>query len=74
MVRGRASAPFESAPGAGGATFPFMICWSTDGDLGSGVIAKAHGLNADELLPVSGMDNTDVYRMLYSTLFGEEIE
>jgi hypothetical protein len=31
-------------------------------------VARAHGLNAD-LLPVS-VDNTDIYRMLYATLFG----
>ena len=72
-VEGSASAPFESAPDAEGRTFPFAICWSTTDDLASGVLARAHGLNAAELLPASGIVNTDVYRMLYSVLFGEDI-
>ena len=33
-----------------------------------GIVAKAHGLNAD-LLPLS-VDNTDIYRLMYATLFG----
>lgn len=72
-VEGAGSAPFESAPDADGATFPFAICWSTYSDLGSGVIARAHGLDAAEHLPVTGIANTDIYRMLYATIFGEEL-
>jgi hypothetical protein len=34
-----------------------------------GIVARAHGLNAD-WLPAS-VDNTDIYRMLYATLFGQ---
>ena len=32
------------------------------------LVARAHGLNAG-LLPLS-VDNTDIYRILYATLFG----
>jgi len=33
-----------------------------------GIVARAAGLNA-ALLPAS-VDNTDIYRLLYATLFG----
>lgn len=72
-VAGAASEPFQSAPDAEGRSFPFAICWSTQDDLASGVLARAHGLNAAELLPASGIVNTDIYRMLYAVLFGEDI-
>jgi alkaline phosphatase len=72
-VEGAASQPFMSAPDAAGQAFPFAICWSTYDDVGSGVIARAHGLEAADLLPATGVSNTDVYRMLYYTLFGEHI-
>jgi alkaline phosphatase len=72
-VAGAASAPFMSAPDAEGRSIPFAICWSTYDDVGSGVIARAHGLGAAELLPASGVSSTDIYRMLYRTLFGERI-
>ena len=46
----------------------FAIEWATRFDSLGGIVARAHGLNAD-LLPAS-VDNTDIYRMLYATLFG----
>jgi hypothetical protein len=47
----------------------FGIAWTHYEDMMGGIVARAHGLNAD-LLPTS-VDNTDIYRMLYVTLFGE---
>jgi alkaline phosphatase len=65
---GTRTPPFISQPDRFGRTWPFGIAWASfDDDMG-GVVAKAHGLNAS-LLP-SNVDNTDIYRMMYATLFG----
>jgi len=65
--------PFRSAPDVQGRRFPFAIGWAHDGDLGSGVLARAAGLGAREMLPTTGLQNTDVYRILYNTLFSEDV-
>jgi alkaline phosphatase len=66
---GTSTAPFIAAPDRIGNRLRFGICWASSGDLGGGVVAKAHGLNA-HLLP-KNVDNTDIYRMMYATLFGK---
>lgn len=67
-MEGTGSRPFMSMPDRAGERWPFGIAWaSLDDDLG-GILARAHGLNAG-LLPTS-VDNTDIYRMMYATLFG----
>lgn len=68
-IAGRGTLPFISAPDAAGNRWPFAISWSTFSDGSGGILTRAHGLNAD-LLP-SIIDNTDVYRMKYATLFGQ---
>jgi len=70
---GTGTQPFISSPDRTGRRFPFAIAWASGRDIGSGVIARAAGLNAGELLPSSGVANTDIYRMLYVTLFGERL-
>jgi len=65
---GTGTPPFVSQPDRFGNSWPFGIAWASfDDDMG-GIVAKAHGLNA-YLLP-SNVDNTDIYRMMYATLFG----
>jgi alkaline phosphatase len=66
---GTSSAPFIAAPDRLGNQLHFGICWASTKDLGGGVVAKAYGLNS-HLLPAN-VDNTDIYRMMYATLFGE---
>ncbi|WP_299431188.1 alkaline phosphatase [uncultured Meiothermus sp.] len=68
-VGGRETAPFMSAPDAGGRRWPFAIGWGTFSDSSGGILARAHGVNAG-LMP-SIIDNTDIYRLMYATLFGE---
>lgn len=70
---GTGTAPFRSAPDAQGRSFPFAIGWTSYDDAGSGVLARAHGLRATELLPATGIQNIDVYRILYETLFGRRL-
>jgi len=72
-VDGTGTTPFISAPDRTGRTFPFAIVWATGDDIGTGVIARGAGLNAEMLVPSSGVANTDIYRMLYFTLFGQLI-
>ncbi|WP_373695782.1 alkaline phosphatase [Brunnivagina elsteri] len=68
---GKLTPPFVSAPNQEGKRFPFAIGWSTGGDNAGAIVSKAHGLNADKL--PSTVDNTDIYRLMYRTLFGKEI-
>ena len=65
---GTGTPPFLSRPDQFGRSWPFGVAWASYDDGLGGIVARAHGLNA-ELLPTS-VDNTDIYRMLYATLFG----
>lgn len=67
---GTAPRPFLAAPDRAGTRWPFAVTWAAQADLGGGVIARAHGLNSQHL--PSSVDNTDVYRLMYRTLFGSE--
>lgn len=69
---GTGSLPFVSAPNQFGESLPFGIAWSGYSDGMGGIIAKAHGLNAD-MLP-QNVQNTDIYRLMYATLFAEVLE
>lgn len=72
-VDGTGTAPFMARANRYGQRQAFAISWASGFDVGSGVMARATGLNAERFLPASGITNTDIYRMLYVTLFGEEI-
>ncbi|AFY46216.1 Alkaline phosphatase [Nostoc sp. PCC 7524] len=67
---GTGSLPFISAPDKQGKRFPFAIAWSGFGDNTGAIVAKAHGLNAQLLHGT--VDNTDIYRLMYRTLFGKQ--
>ena len=72
-VAGTGTAPFMAQPNRYGQKQAFAISWAAGFDVGSGVMSRADGLNAERLLPATGITNTDIYRMLYLTLFGEAI-
>lgn len=65
---GTATLPFVAAPDQFDTSFRFGIAWAGYGDFEGSILARAHGLNA-HLLP-NNVDNTDIYRMMYATLFG----
>ncbi len=69
---GTATLPFMSGPDKQGNNYPFAIAWAGLNDFTGSIVTKAHGLNADKL-PTT-LDNTDIYRLMYLTLFGKEIE
>ncbi|MBF2014560.1 MAG: alkaline phosphatase [Rivularia sp. T60_A2020_040] len=68
---GTGTLPFVSAPDKQGNSYPFAIVWAGFNDFTGSIVAKAHGLNADKL--ANTVDNTDIYRLMYLTLFGKEI-
>ena len=59
---------FMSAPDAQGVSHPFGIAWVGYNDVAGGILVRADGLNHDLVTPL--MDNTDVYAVMYRTLFG----
>lgn len=67
-IYGTGTLPFISKPDKNGKVFPFGIVWSCFGDVTGSVIARAHGLNAEKMN--GKIDNTDIYRIMYLTLFG----
>lgn len=67
-INGTGTLPFVSKPDKNGKVFPFGIAWSCFGDVTGSVIARAHGLNSNRMH--GKIDNTDIYRIMYLTLFG----
>ncbi len=70
-VNGSNTQPFVAQPDADGDVFPFGVGWVGTPDFYGSIVTKADGLNADKL-PVTA-DNTDMYRLMYETLFGVEL-
>lgn len=68
---GTGTPPFIAAPDKFGNRLRFGICWASGDDVAGGVIAKAHGLNSELL--ANNVDNTDIYRLIYATLFGVKL-
>lgn len=69
---GTATLPFMSGPDKQGKNHPFAIAWGGFNDFTGSIVAKTHGLNASEL-PTT-VDNTDIYSLMYLTLFNKEIK
>ncbi|MBR9974617.1 MAG: alkaline phosphatase [Bacteroidetes bacterium] len=67
-IEGTATLPFVSAPDAAGRRLPFGIAWAGEDDMQGHVIARAHGANAQFL--TNNVQNTDMYHLMYLTLFG----
>ena len=65
---GTGTQPFMSQPDRFGNRWPYAIAWASLDDNLGGIVARARGLNAQLLPPLT--DNTDIYRILYATLFG----
>ncbi|NJR47054.1 MAG: alkaline phosphatase [Hyellaceae cyanobacterium CSU_1_1] len=70
---GNDTAPFTTgAPDADGDNFDFGLAYATTDDVAGSIVSKAYGLNSDLL--ESTVDNTDMYSIMYQTLFGAEPE
>lgn len=68
---GTGSTPFEAAPDAAGRRLPFAIKWIGPDDTYGAVLVRAAGLNAERVR--GSFDNTDIYRLIYLTLFGKDL-
>jgi len=69
-VDGAGTAPFVSAPDRKDIKFPFAVAWASMHDLAGDILARAKGLNAYRVRKMGIVDNTDIYRLMYLTLFG----
>jgi alkaline phosphatase len=67
-VEGTNGKLFLAQPDANGVRHSFAIAWAQYHDVSGGILMKAEGLGADQVHGT--MDNTAVYRVLYSVLFG----
>ena len=65
---GGVAQPFVSAPDRAGKAHEFVVVWATRMDASGGIVARAAGLNADQVRGT--FDNTAVYPLFYETLFG----
>lgn len=66
---GNDTAPFTTgAPDADGDNFDFGVAYVSTTDVAGSIVSKGYGLNS-ELLEDT-VDNTDMYRIMYQTLFG----
>ncbi len=68
-IDGAGTKPFVSAKGADGLERSFSVVWASPHDLSAGILARAKGLNAERLSRLGVVDNTDIYRIMYYTLF-----
>lgn len=71
-AEGTASPPFLSSPDRRGFRWPFAIAWATRDDVSGGILVRAAGLNAE--LVTGTLDSSDIYRVMYQTLFGRRLE
>jgi glycerophosphoryl diester phosphodiesterase len=69
--QGRGTEAFVSQPDANGDSFAFSVGWVGLPDFAGSIVAKAEGLNADQL-PAT-LDNTFIYELMYETLFETEL-
>ncbi|MEP0918070.1 alkaline phosphatase [Leptolyngbya sp. DQ-M1] len=60
--------PFASMDSLDGPMGNFGVGWVGTPDFPGSIVSKAYGMNAD-LLP-STLDNTEIYRLMYQTMFG----
>jgi alkaline phosphatase len=67
-VKGSGTKPFLTAKDKNGNQFQFAVAWSTNDDVFGSVVARAEGLNSE--LMNGKIDNTEIYRIMYATLFG----
>ncbi len=65
---GTRSPPFISAPDRHGQRHAFGIAFAAFWDVAGAIVVRAAGLNSERLTPT--VDNTDIYRLIYLTLFG----
>jgi alkaline phosphatase len=69
--QGTRSPPFLAAADRTGQRLPFYVCWGAANDGSANVLARAAGLHAQRVQ--GNVTNSDLYRLMYLTLFGREL-
>lgn len=69
-IDGAGTLPYVSVRGRDGLERAFSVVWASPHDLSAGILARAKGLNAERVNSLGVVDNTDIYRIMYYTLFG----
>jgi alkaline phosphatase len=69
---GTGTTAWLSAPDRNGVRHPFAIAWSTLADVSGAILVRGVGLNAEQISQAGTMDNVDVHRLMFRTLFGRE--
>jgi len=69
-IDGAGTAPFLAAPDKAGNRLPFAVA-TVRADVSGSIVARAMGLNAELVTRLGVVDNTDIYRIMYYTLFEE---
>ncbi|MBN1634737.1 MAG: alkaline phosphatase [Ignavibacteria bacterium] len=70
-TEGTGTKPFYTSPDKFGSRLPFAVLWASDEDMHGSMLAKAYGLNSDKM--TGTIDNTYIFRLMYLTLFGIEL-
>ena len=60
--------PFMTAPDANGVSHAFAVSFVGYNDVSGGILVRGGGFNSELIAPL--MDSTDVYSVMYQTLFG----
>jgi alkaline phosphatase len=68
--QGRFGDVFMSAPDAQGERHAFGLSFVGYNDVAGGILVRGAGLNSDMIEPL--MDSTEIYSIMYRTLFGDE--
>jgi alkaline phosphatase len=68
-IDGAGTEPFLAAPDKYGNRWEFVVQWLRD-DVSGHILARAKGVNAELVTRLGVVDNTDIYRIMYYTLFG----
>lgn len=61
--------PFTSASSIDGPMGNFGVVWAGTPDFPGSIVSKAYGMNAEQL--PSTLDNTEIYQLMYRTMFGD---
>jgi alkaline phosphatase len=69
-VSGPQSAFYTAAEDKAGQKLPFLISWASMDDVSGAILARGEGMNSDLIRGV--VDNTEVYAIMYRTLFGRD--
>ncbi|AFY92239.1 alkaline phosphatase [Chamaesiphon minutus] len=62
--------PFAAKNSIDGPMGNFVVNWVGTPDFPGSIVSKAYGMNADQL--PSTLDNTEIYKLMYRTLFGTD--